>query len=120
MTDSSDNLGMPSMKPVEPPEAGYEPMPGPTVRLLDPIPVPYGRDAQSDSRRMTETGGDDGDLDDRGYLSKMDVTSLGTEKRRMGWDPLATPYGGTPAPANTSGTRGGADIGKIQPDGSLP
>ena len=117
---SQDNLGRPITGEPETPEAGYESMPGPTVRFLDPIPVPYGRDAQTDSRRMTETGGDDGDLDDRGYLSRMDVTSLGNEKRLSGWDPLAMPYGGTPAPANTSGTRGGADIGKIPPDGSLP
>ena len=129
-TDSSDNLGMDSMKPVQPPEGGYETMPGPTVRDLNHIPVPYGRDAQTDCRTMAAVDGsggnimDDRDLDDRGYLSDMNVTSLGNEKRRMGWDPLATPNmdnaGGPPRPVNTSGTRGADDIGSVPADGSMP
>ena len=112
------------------PEGGYETTPGPTVKDLNHIPVPYGRDAQTDDRRMGEVDGsganiaDDRDLDDRGYLSDMNVTSLGNEKRRMGWDPLATPnmdnMGGPPRPANTSGTRGADDIGSVPPDGSMP
>jgi hypothetical protein len=126
MTDSSDNLGRPITGQTLPPESGYEMMPGPTVRDLNTIPVPYGRDVQTDSRRMGEVDGsggnimDDRDLDDVGYLSDMNVTSLGTEKRRMGWDPLATPSGGIPRPANTSGTRGARDIGEIPADGSMP
>jgi hypothetical protein len=127
-TDSSDNVGMPSMKPVEPPEGGYEPMPGPTVRDLNGIPVPYGRDVQTDARTMAEVDAsgkniaDDRDLDDVGFLSDMNVTSLGTEKRRGGWDPLATPYGAPPHVVNTSGTRGADDIKPegIGRDGSLP
>ena len=63
---------------------------------------------------------DDRDLDDVGYMLDLNVTSLGTEKRRMGWDPLATPSGGPPRPANTSGTRGADDIGSVPPDGSMP
>ena len=109
------------------PEGGYVPMPGPTVTDLNHIPVPYGRDVQTDDRinkdvykelvpNADTTGGnimDDRDLDDRGYQSNIDVTSLGTEKRRGGWDPLATPNGAMPRPVNTSGTRGAQDIGKI-------
>ena len=125
-TDSSDNVGMDSMKPVEPPEAGYEMAPGPTVRDLNGIPVPYGRDVQTDCRTMAEVDGsggnimDDRDLDDVGYLSDMNVTSLGNEKRRGGWDPLATPYGAPTRVVNTSGTRGADDIGAVPPDGSMP
>jgi hypothetical protein len=119
VSDSSDNLGMASMRPVQDPESGYEMPPGPTAKLLDPIPVPYGRNVQTDARRMSEVDGgggnimDDRDLDDVGYLSDMDVTSIGEEARRGGWDPLATPFGAPVAPVNTSGTRGAADIGKI-------
>lgn len=110
------------------PEGGEEMNPGPTIRDLNHIPVPYGRDVQTDDRKMSEVDGsggnimDDRDLDDVGYLVDMDVTSLGTEKRRMGWDPLATPngVGGPPRPANTSGTRGADDIGAVPPDGSMP
>jgi hypothetical protein len=137
VTDSSDNLGMESMKDPEPPEGGYETMPGPTVRDLNHIPVPYGRDAQTDCRTQSDVDAsgqniaNDGDHDDvgmaaGGYLSDMDVTSLGTEKRRMGWDPLATPnmdnVGGPPRRVNTSGTRGADDIKPegIAADGSLP
>jgi hypothetical protein len=130
VTDSSDNVGMASMKPVEPPEAGYESMPGPTIRDLNHIPVAYGRDAQTDARKMSDVDGsggnimDDRDLDDVGYLSDMNVTSLGNEKRRGGWDPLATPngVGGPPRQVNTSGTRGADDImpGGVPPDGSMP
>jgi hypothetical protein len=112
------------------PEGGYE-MPSPqTIRDLNHIPVPYGRDAQTDCRTMGDVGNgnimDDRDLDDVGYLSDMNVTSLGNEKRRMGWDPLATPNmdnaGGPPRRANTSGTRGADDIkpGGLESDGSLP
>ena len=51
---SEDNLGRPiTGQPIDP-EAGYEMMPGPTARLLDPIPVPYGRNAQTDARTMAE------------------------------------------------------------------
>src|SRR5271154_62289 len=109
------------------PEGGDEMPPGPTIKDLNHIPVPYGRDVQTDSRILREmdtpTGGnimDDRDLDDVGYMVDMNVTSLGTEKRRMGWDPLATPNGAIPHPANTSGTRGADDIGAVPPDGSLP
>lgn len=114
------------MQEPEPPEGGYTPIPGPTVRDLNVVPVPIGRDVQTDSRTMgaVDSSGenimDDRDLDDVGYLSDMNVTSLGTEKRRMGWDPLATPYGAPPHPANTSGTRGAQDIGAVPPDGSMP
>lgn len=108
------------------PEGGYEAMPGPTVKDLNGIPVPYGRDVQTDARKMQDVDGsggnimDDRDLDDVGYMVDMNVTSLGNEKRRMGWDPLATPSSGIPGPANTSGTRGADDIGPVPPDGSLP
>ena len=93
--------------------------PGPTIKDLNHIPVPYGRDVQTDARRMSEVDGsggdimDDRDLDDVGYLLDTDVSTLGDEKRRAGWKPLATPNGGVPAPATTSGTRGANDIGKI-------
>ena len=129
-TDSSDNLGMDSMKPVQDPEGGYEMAPGPTVRDLNHIPVPYGRDAQTDCRTQAQVDGsggnimDDRDLDDVGFLSDMNVTSLGNEKRRMGWDPLATPnmdnVGGPPRRVNTSGTRGADDITPLPDDGSMP
>lgn len=108
------------------PEGGYEVVPGPTVKDLNGIPVPHGRDAQTDARTQADvdaSGGniaDDRDLDDRGYLSDMNVTSLGNEKRRGGWDPLATPSSGPPRPVNTSGTRGADDIGAVPPDGSMP
>lgn len=125
---SEDNLNRPITGEPLPPEAGYENTPGPTIRDLNHIPVPYGRDVQTDSRRMGEVDGSDGnimddrDLDDVGYLSDMNVTSLGNEKRRMGWDPLATPngVGGPPRPVNTSGTRGADDIGSVPADGSMP
>jgi len=96
------------------------------------IPVAYGRDAQTDCRTINDVDSganisSDGDHDDvgqtaGGYLLDLNVTSLGTEKRRMGWDPLATPngVGGPPRPANTSGTRGADDIGAVPPDGSMP
>ena len=123
---SQDNLGRPITGQPQDPEGGYEMMPGPTIKDLNHIPVPYGRDVQTDARTMAEVDGsggnimDDRDLDDVGYLSDMNVTSLGTEKRRGGWDPLATPNGAMPGPVNTSGTRGAADIGKADPDGSMP
>lgn len=128
MSDSSDNLGMASMKPVQEPEGAETPMPVMQVRDPNIVPVPYGRDAQTDSRTMAAVDGsggnieDDRDLDDRGYLLDLNVTSLGTEKRRGGWDPLATPNGGPPPLANTSGTRGADDIKPegIGRDGSLP
>ena len=132
MTDSGDNIGIPSMMPVEDPEGGYTPMPGPTITDLNHIPVAYGRDAQTDCRTIADVGSygedgnimNDGDLDDRGYLSDMNVTSLGTEKRRMGWDPLATPnMDNTPGPprrVNTSGTRGADDVKPMAPDQSMP
>jgi hypothetical protein len=126
VTDSSDNVGMDSMRPVQPPEGGYEPVPGPTVKDLNVIPVAYGRNAQTDSRKMGDvdaSGGniaDDRDLDDVGYLSDMNVTSIGNEKRRGGWDPLVTPNGGPPPRATTSGTRGADDVKPMAPDGSLP
>ncbi len=107
------------------PEGGYEMAPGPTVKDPNVVPVPHGRDVQSDARRMGEVdaGGaniaDDRDLDDVGYLLDLNVTSLGTEKRRGGWDPLATPSEDPPL-ANTSGTRGADDIGAVPPDGSMP
>ena len=116
------------------PEGAYVPMPGPTIKDLNHIPVPYGRDAQTDARMKNElqkelvpnadtTGGnimDDRDLDDVGFLSDMNVTSLGNEKRRGGWDPLATPNGAMPARVNTSGTRGADDIMMPPSDGSMP
>ena len=111
------------------PEGGYEMPPGPTIQDLNHIPVPYGRDVQTDARKMGDVddraGGnimDDRDLDDVGYLLDMDVRSLGNEKRRGGWDPLATPngVGGPPRVVNTSGTRGAADIGPVADDGSMP
>ena len=116
------------------PEGGYEPMPGPTIRDLNHIPVPYGRDVQTDARIADEvwkelvpnadtSGGnimDDRDLDDVGYMSDMDVTSLAHEKRRGGWDPLATPNGAAPRRVNTSGTRGASDIPLPMDDGSMP
>jgi hypothetical protein len=113
------------------PEGGDEMPPGPTIRDLNHIPVPYGRDVQTDDRILREmdspTGGnimDDRDLDDVGYMVDVNVTSLGTEKRRMGWDPLATPngVGGPPRQANTSGTRGADDImpGGLPRDGDQP
>lgn len=131
---SQDNLGRPITGEPEDPEGGYETMPGPTVRDLNHIPVAYGRDAQTDCRTQSDVDGSgrniasDGDHDDPGtaggYLVDVNVTSLGNEKRRMGWDPLATPnmdnMGGPPRPANTSGTRGADDIGAVPPDGSLP
>jgi hypothetical protein len=109
------------------PEGGYQPPESPTIKDLNHIPVPYGRDAQTDDRinrdvyselvpNADTTGGnimDDRDLDDRGYQVNIDTTTLGTEKRRMGWIPLATPNGAMPNPANTSGTRGANDIGKV-------
>ena len=120
MTDSSDNLGMASMKPVQDPESGYEMAPGPTVRDLNHIPVPYGRDVQTDCRRISDVEGgniaDDRDLDDVGFLSDMNVTSIGNEKRLMGWDPLATPFGATPHPASTNSTRGADDIKPLPTD----
>ena len=108
------------------PEGGYEPVPGPTVKDLNGIPVAYGRDVQTDARRQSDVdpGGanimDDRDLDDVGYLVDMNVTSLGNEKRRGGWDPLATPFGAPTRTVNTSGTRGADDIGQVPPDGSMP
>lgn len=130
MSDPSTDLGKASMRPIDPPEGGYEPIPGPTVRDLNVLPVPHGRDVQTDCRTISDVdaGGknitDDRDLDDVGFLSNMDVTSLGTEKRRGGWDPLATPnggdMGGIPRVVNTSGTRGARDIGAVDPDGSMP
>ena len=132
MTDSSDNLGLPMMKAVEDPEGGYEPTPGPTITDLNHIPVPYGRDDQTDARTIQDVDSyglngniaDDRDLDDRGYLSDMNVTSLGNEKRRMGWDPLATPnqdnMNAPPRRVNTSGTRGADDVKPIVPDQSMP
>lgn len=129
MTDSSDNLRVfstdPEM-PVQLPEGNEVPMPGPTIRDLNHIPVPYGRDVQTDARRMSEVDGsggnimDDRDLDDVGYLSDMNVTSIGNEKRRGGWDPLATPNGAMPRRVNTSGTRGTDDIKMPPEDGSMP
>jgi hypothetical protein len=134
---SQDNLGVfstdPEM-PVQLPAGNEVPMPGPTITDLNHIPVPYGRNVQTDDRRMGEVdcfrapgedpGGanimDDRDLDDVGFLSRMDVTSIGTEKRRGGWDPLATPNGAVPRRVNTSGTRGADDIGMVPPDGSMP
>jgi hypothetical protein len=127
---SEDNLAIfkrDQQMPVELPAGNEVPMPGPTITDLNHIPVPYGRDVQTDDRRMGEVdcfrapdedpgGGnimDDRDLDDVGFLSDMDVTSIGVEKRRMGWDPLATPNGAMPRAVNTSGTRGAQDIGKI-------
>ena len=109
------------------PEGGYQPPESPTIKDLNHIPVPYGRDAQTDDRinrdvyselvpNADTTGGnimDDRDLDDQGYQVNIDTTTLGTEKRRMGWIPLATPNGAMPNPANTSGTRGANDIGKV-------
>ena len=109
------------------PEGGYVPMERPTTTDLNHIPVPYGRDVQADCRLKNDvqselvpnadtTGGnlmDDRDLDDRGYQLDIDVTSIANEKRRMGWDPLATPNGAMPHPATTSGTRGADDIGKL-------
>jgi hypothetical protein len=133
VSDSSDNLGVDSMKPVQDPEGGYETEPPVTVKDLNMIPVPIGRDAQVDARKMSEvdaSGGNitgDGDHDDvgmtaGGFLSDMDVTSLGTEKRRGGWDPLATPSGAPPNRVNTSGTRCADDIkpGGLERDDSLP
>jgi hypothetical protein len=112
------------------PEGGYESTPTPTVRDPSSVPVPTGRDAQTDSRKMSEVdaGGaniaGDGDHDDSGtaggYQSDLNVTSLGTEKRRGGWDPLATPSGGPPRVVNTSGTRGADDIGSVPPDPMEP
>jgi hypothetical protein len=119
------------------PEGGYVPPPAPTIRDLNHIPVPYGRDAQTDARKMGDvdamlvpnadtTGGnimDDRDLDDVGYQSDMNVTSLAHEKNRGGWDPLATPYGAPVRRVNTSGTRGADDIlpgGMMPDDGSMP
>jgi hypothetical protein len=128
VSDSSDNVGMDSMKPVESPEGAYENTPSMTVCDPNMPVVPLGRDAQTDDRRMSEVDGsggnimDDRNLDDRGYLLDLNVTSLGTEKRRGGWDPLATPYGGPVARANTSGTRGADDVmpGGIPVDNSMP
>lgn len=117
------------------PEGGYESETPMTVKDLNHIPVAYGRDAQTDCRTQGDVDGSggnimsDGDHDDvgqtaGGYLSDMNVTSLGNEKRQMGWDPLATPNmdnaGGPPRPANTSGTRGADDIGAVPADGSMP
>ncbi len=101
------------------PEGGDEMPERPTVTSVDSIPVAYGRDAQTDSRRMSEVDGGDGnimddrDLDDVGYLSDLDATSLGQEARAGGWIPIAKPVGGEPARVNTSGTRGADDIGKV-------
>lgn len=134
---SEDNLKVfstdPEM-PVQLPAGNEVPMPGPTIKDLNHIPVAYGRDVQTDARRMGDVstmkgpsddpGGanimDDRDLDDVGYLSDMNVTSIGNEKRRGGWDPLATPNGAIPPRVNTSGTRGADDIGMVPPDGSMP
>ncbi len=117
------------------PEGGYVPPTVPVIKDLNHIPVPYGRNAQTDERvgkdvwkelvpNADTTGGnimDDRDLDDRGYQSDINVTSIGTEKRRGGWDPLATPNGATPRRVNTSGTRGADDIMPFLPeDGSMP
>lgn len=112
------------------PEGGYESGTPMTVKDPNIVPVPTGRDAQTDCRTIADVDGSggniaaDGDHDDvgmtaGGWLSDLNVTSLGNEKRRMGWDPLATPSSG-PRPANTSGTRGADDIGPVPPDGSLP
>lgn len=139
MSDSSDNLKVFSTDPEMPPQmpaGGYVPEASPTIRDLNHIPVPYGRNAQTDSRKMSDVsmtkapgedpgGGnimDDRDLDDVGYQSRMDVTSIGNEKRRGGWDPLATPNGATPRPVTTSGTRGADDIKPALPmdPGSMP
>jgi hypothetical protein len=133
---SEDNLGRPITGPPEPPDGGYTPPTPPLIRDLNHIPVAYGRDAQTDCRTISDVDSfgldgniaHDGDHDDAGtyggWHSDMNVTSLGTEKRRMGWDPLATPnmdnMGGPPRPANTSGTRGADDIGAVPPDGSMP
>ena len=131
-TDSSDNLGRPITGEPQDPEGGYETMPGPTVRDLNHIPVPYGRDAPDrlpdhgrSGRKRREHIMDDRDLDDRGYLVDMDVTSLGNEKRRMGWDPLAPPPTWITRVAHRvrstrSGTRGDDDFGSVPADGSMP
>ena len=107
------------------PEGGYEVVPGPTIKDPTVLGGPTGRDVQTDARKMSEVdaGGkniaDDRDLDDRGWLLDLNVTSLGNEKRRGGWDPLATPSMDPPQ-ANTSGTRGADDIGSVPADGSMP
>jgi hypothetical protein len=132
VTDPSTDINVPGMKPVEPPAGmGEEPMGQTTVRDLNVLPVATGRDIQTDCYAVGDPGipgVGEKNLDNMGYLSDMNVTSLGNEKRRGGWDPLATPYvdgtgesiGAIPRVVNTSGTRGADDITPVVPDGSMP
>jgi hypothetical protein len=96
------------------PEGGSEDPERPTAILDASMPVVSTRDAQTDARTISEAeGGMSDELDMAGYQIVTNVQDLADEKRRMGWIKIASPFGGTPAPANTSGTRGADDIGKI-------
>lgn len=82
--------------------------------LDSPMPVVSNRDAQTDSRTMSEAeGGMSDELDMAGYQVEVRVGTLADEIRRKGWRAINSPSGGTPAPASTSGGRGAQDIGKI-------
>lgn len=78
------------------------------------IPVPYGRDAQTDDRTQTEAAGQmSRELDMSGWQTDARVECIGQEIREQGWDKLAKPVGAPPNPASTSGGRGADDIGRL-------
>lgn len=98
------------------PEGGMDDPEAPPGNLGGPLPVATGRDVQTDDRRIGEvTVGteDDRDLDDEGYLLNTGVSTIGNEKRSMGWEKNTVPSGAPPRPISTSGSRGAADIGRI-------
>lgn len=100
-------------------EGGEEMPMRPAGFLGGPIPVPYGRDVQTDARRMGEVDGsggnimDDRDLDDVGYLMNTGVSTIANEVRSAGWEKNTLPSGALPRPLETSGSRGADDIGKL-------
>ena len=96
------------------PEGGNEDMPRPPALLGSGIPVPYGREAQTDARCQADAEGAMSDeLDMSGYLVNSGVSTIGNEKRSMGWEKNTVPSGGPPNPLSTSGSRGADDIGKL-------
>ena len=86
-----------------------------TVKLdAEALPVPYGRDAQTDARTQSEAAGQmSRELDMSGYQVDVGVESIAQEIRDDGWDKLAEPVGAEPKPISTSGGRGADDIGKL-------
>ena len=104
-----------SMKDPVAPIGGIEDPQVGTVELdAESIPVPYGRDAQTDARSISEAAGQmSRELDMSGYQVDVGVESIAQEIRDQGWDKLAEPVGAEPKPISTSGGRGADDIGKL-------